>query len=150
MSLFGIPVWPEQASTFAADVDALYSFILATTAFFTLLVSVVVVYLGLRYRRRHPGEVGERIEGSLPLELTWSIIPMVLAMIFSWLSLSASCYESSINFSLNYSKREIDLKLLVKLIDFLASLLSDSSCLFLPMPWDALHRNSKNCSLKLI
>jgi len=85
MSLFGIPVWPEQASTFAADVDALYSFILATTAFFTLMVSVVVVYLGLRYRRRHPGEVGARIEGSLPLELTWSIIPMILAMImFGW------------------------------------------------------------------
>ena len=85
MSLFGIKLFPEQASRFAADVDALYFFIVATSAFFALAVSVAVVYFGIRYRRRHAGEIGARIEGSLPLELTWSVIPAVISMVmFGW------------------------------------------------------------------
>jgi hypothetical protein len=35
---FGIPLFPEQASTFARDVDALYLFIIAVSAFFALAV----------------------------------------------------------------------------------------------------------------
>ena len=44
MTIFGIPIFPEQASSFAKDVDALYFFILATCAFFTIVVSAAVVY----------------------------------------------------------------------------------------------------------
>ena len=85
MSLFGVPLFPEQASTFAADVDALYFFIVAVCAFFTLLVTAMVLYFGIRYRRRHASEIGARIEGNLPLELLWSVIPTMIAMVmFGW------------------------------------------------------------------
>lgn len=85
MGSFGIPLFPEQASTFAKDVDALYLFIVAVSAFFALAVSVAVVVFGVVYRRRHDGEVGARIEGNLPLELTWSIIPTMISMVmFGW------------------------------------------------------------------
>jgi len=85
MTIFGIPIFPEQASTFAADVDALYFFILATCAFFAIAVSIAVVYFGIRYHKKHDGEVGARIEGSLPLELLWSVIPTIIAMVmFGW------------------------------------------------------------------
>jgi cytochrome c oxidase subunit II len=85
MSLFGIPIFPEQASTFAKDVDALYFFIVAVSAFFALLVAVLVIVFGVKFHRRHPGEVGARIEGNLPLELLWSVIPTVIAMVmFGW------------------------------------------------------------------
>jgi len=67
MTIFGIPIFPDQASTFAKDVDALYFFILATCAFFATAVSIAVVYFGIRYHRKHDGEIGARIEGSLPL-----------------------------------------------------------------------------------
>ena len=40
MSLFGIPIFPEQASSFAMDVDALYFFVVAVSSFFALLVAV--------------------------------------------------------------------------------------------------------------
>jgi cytochrome c oxidase subunit 2 len=81
----GIPLFPEQASTFAAEVDALYFFIVAVSAFFTLAVSAAVLVFAIRYRRRHAGEVGAHIEGSLPLELTWSIIPTIISMVmFIW------------------------------------------------------------------
>ena len=85
MSLFGVPIFPAQASTFAADVDALYFFILAVSAFFALAVTVAVIYFGLRYRKTHEGQVGARIEGNLPLELLWSVIPAMLSMVmFGW------------------------------------------------------------------
>jgi cytochrome c oxidase subunit 2 len=85
MNIFGIPIFPDQASTFAKDVDALYYFILAVCAFFALAVAVSVLYFGLRYRKSHPAEIGANIEGSLPLELMWSVIPTIIAMVmFGW------------------------------------------------------------------
>ena len=85
MSLFGIPIFPDQASTFARDVDALYFFIFAVSAFFALAVTVAVIYFGVRFRQKKTGEIGARIEGSLPLELLWSVIPTILTMVmFGW------------------------------------------------------------------
>jgi cytochrome c oxidase subunit 2 len=85
MSVFGIPIFPEQASSFARDVDMLYFFIVAVSAFFALLVAVLVVIFGLKFRRKHAGEVGARIEGNLPMELLWSVIPTIIAMVmFGW------------------------------------------------------------------
>jgi cytochrome c oxidase subunit II len=85
MRLFGIPVFPEQASTFAMDVDALYFFIVAVSSFFALLVATLVIVFGVRFHRRHEGEVGAHIEGNLPMELLWSVIPTVIAMVmFGW------------------------------------------------------------------
>jgi cytochrome c oxidase subunit II len=81
----GIPLFPESASTFAGEVDALYFFIVAVSAFFTVAVSAAVVWFAFRYRRRRPDEIGAHIEGSLPLELAWSIIPTIIAMVmFFW------------------------------------------------------------------
>jgi len=46
---------------------------------------VLVVIFGIRYRRRHAGEVGAPIEGNLAMELMWSIIPSIIAMVmFGW------------------------------------------------------------------
>lgn len=85
MSSFGIPLLPEQASSFAGDVDALYFFLLAVSAFFALAVAIASIGLGIKYRRRHAGEVGAPIEGNLPLELLWTVIPAMIAMVmFGW------------------------------------------------------------------
>ncbi len=80
----GIPLFPEAASTFAAEVDSLYLFIVAVSAFFTLAVTVAVVIFGIKYRRKHAEEIGAHIEGSLPLELAWSIIPTIISMAMFW------------------------------------------------------------------
>ena len=85
MQIFGIPIFPDQASTFAKDVDALYFFLLAVTGFFALVVAAAVIYFGVKYRKAHDGQIGARIEGSLPLELLWSVIPTMIAMVmFGW------------------------------------------------------------------
>jgi len=81
----GTPLFPEQASTMAARVDALYFFLLAIAAFFTLLIAGLILYYAWRYRRRAPDEVGVSIHGGLALELTWTIIPaLITVVLFVW------------------------------------------------------------------
>ena len=83
--VFGIPLFPVQASTLAPEVDALYFFILAVTAFFALLVVVIVGYFAIKYRDDTGLKVGAPISGSVPLEIGWSLIPFVVAvLIFVW------------------------------------------------------------------
>jgi cytochrome c oxidase subunit 2 len=82
--LNNFPLWPEQASTMARNVDALYIFLLIVTGMMTLLIFVCLVYFAARFRYR-PGVRAEQIEGSTPLEITWSAIPFVVFMvIFAW------------------------------------------------------------------
>jgi cytochrome c oxidase subunit 2 len=79
------PFFPEQASTQAAQVDGIYFFMLAVTAFFSLLIAGLVVVFAIKYRRRHKDEVGADIHGSLALELLWTIIPFMITMVmFVW------------------------------------------------------------------
>jgi cytochrome c oxidase subunit 2 len=79
------PLFPPRASSVALEMDLLYLFIVAVSAFFTVLVAFLVVFFAAKYHRRHPNEVGADIHGSLALELTWTVIPLVLALImFVW------------------------------------------------------------------
>jgi cytochrome c oxidase subunit II len=82
--LNNFPLWPEQASTMAGHVDALYIFLLIVTGMMTLLIFVCLVFFAARFRYR-PGVPAEQIEGSTPLEITWSVIPFCIFMvIFAW------------------------------------------------------------------
>jgi cytochrome c oxidase subunit 2 len=89
---FGIPLFPAQASTMAPRVDALYFFLLALTAFFSLLIAGLIVFYAVRYHRRAPNAIGEPVHGGLILEIAWSVIPLLITMvIFVW---GASIYMS--------------------------------------------------------
>ena len=46
------PLWPDQASTTAGNVDALYIFLLIVSGLMTLLIFIAVVYFAARYRHR--------------------------------------------------------------------------------------------------
>jgi cytochrome c oxidase subunit 2 len=66
-------------------VDTLYFFLLAIATFFSLLIAGLIVYFAVKYRRRTPNAVGTSIHGGLALELTWTIIPMlIVVVIFVW------------------------------------------------------------------
>ena len=80
-----IPIFPEQASTIAPNVDALYAFLVLVTAFFSLLIAVMIVYFAVKYRRRSEDHIPGPVHGGLALEITWSGIPLILSMImFAW------------------------------------------------------------------
>lgn len=77
-------LWPVSASSHSSEVDALYGFLVGVSVFFTLGIIAALVLFSVRYRRR-PGHVASRIEGSLPLELLWTGIPLVIVLfIFAW------------------------------------------------------------------
>ena len=79
------PLFPQQASIQAGQVDAIYFFMVAVTAFFSLLIAGLVVFFAIRFRRRHRDEVGVAIHGSLALELMWTIIPLFIVLgMFGW------------------------------------------------------------------
>ncbi len=83
--LSGIPLLPVQASTLAPQVDALYYFIVAVTAFFGILVAILVTAFALKYKDDTGLKVGAPITGSVPLEIGWSLIPFFVAVaIFAW------------------------------------------------------------------
>ncbi|MFN2530276.1 MAG: cytochrome c oxidase subunit II [Pyrinomonadaceae bacterium] len=80
-----IPFVPESASTLSSKVDALYFYLSGVTMFFALLISFILVFFVIRYRRRTPYEIPRPIAGSYKLETLWTVIPFVIAMtFFAW------------------------------------------------------------------
>jgi cytochrome c oxidase subunit II len=66
------------SSTFAAHSDWLFFWIFAISAFFFVLLMVLMFYFTFKYRRR-PGGVPMRSQShNTALELTWSIVPTII------------------------------------------------------------------------
>jgi cytochrome c oxidase subunit 2 len=85
MTFAQIQLFPEQASTLAPQVDAVFFYILGVSAFFSVLIAFLVIFFAIRYRRRSPREVPAAVHGSMWLEAAWTLIPLGLVMIlFVW------------------------------------------------------------------
>lgn len=78
--------FPDQASTIAPRVDALYFYLVGISAFFSLLIFILVVYFAVKYRRRSEDEAPPpQMRDDLRLEIAWIVVPLVLVMIaFFW------------------------------------------------------------------
>jgi cytochrome c oxidase subunit II len=81
-----VPLFPPTASQQAWEVDKLLVFLCAVCGPMAVLVAVLIFYYAVRYRRRggrdHPTP---RIEGSLGLELFWTIVPFFIFLVmFVW------------------------------------------------------------------
>ncbi|MBA3766476.1 MAG: cytochrome c oxidase subunit II [Acidobacteria bacterium] len=77
--------FPDSASTFAGQVDALYLYLVGMTSFFVVLISATIIFFVIRYRRRLPFEIPRPIAGSIKLESVWTVIPFRIAMsMFVW------------------------------------------------------------------
>jgi cytochrome c oxidase subunit 2 len=76
---------PEQASTMAPRVDALFWFVTAVCAFFIVLIAVLLLFFAVRYRRKTEDYFPKPVVGSRVLEITWSVLPLVLLLgMFGW------------------------------------------------------------------
>lgn len=81
-------IWlPDQASTFAQDMDWLFLFITWVSVVFTVLIMGALVWFVLAHRMK-PGDEGKVSHGSHhnnALEVTWSVIPLLIVLaIFVW------------------------------------------------------------------
>ena len=86
--MWNFPLFPEQASSNASRVDALFLFELVILTFFTTLICVLIVSFAIRYRR------GSKVDRSSPpsanhlLEAIWIIVPLGLSLVmFAWSAL---------------------------------------------------------------
>jgi cytochrome c oxidase subunit 2 len=80
-----LPFFPDEASNFAGNVDSLFSFILLTCLFFSVTVTLLVIFAAFKYKRKSEGEVGNTVEGNTPMEIGWTLLPLVIAIgIFAW------------------------------------------------------------------
>jgi cytochrome c oxidase subunit 2 len=78
------PLWPARASSGAGNVDALYIFLVALSAFMCVAIFTTIVVFAIKYRRR-AGVEPDHIEGSTALEIAWSVIPLfIFVFIFGW------------------------------------------------------------------
>ena len=65
----------------ANNVDALFIFLIVVSGLMVALIFTMVIFFAVRYRR-HAGHRAEQIDGSHALEITWSVIPFCVFMVF--------------------------------------------------------------------
>lgn len=74
-----------EASTMASQVDLLFFTLLASSSATAVVILGLIVYFGVKYRRRPDNQIAEQLQGSTRLEVAWTVIPLILALgIFVW------------------------------------------------------------------
>lgn len=69
-----------KASNFVTGVDNAFMLILGISFFFLIGLTIVMLYFVYKYnRKRHP--VATQIEGSMKLEIIWTVIPVLLVLL---------------------------------------------------------------------
>lgn len=81
--LADLPLFPPTASAQAHGVDQLYFFLIAVSGVMTILIFAAIILFAFKYHKtKHPRAT--QIEGSTSLELTWSIIPLLIMLVMFW------------------------------------------------------------------
>ncbi len=75
-----VPLFPEQASTFAWQVDLLYFYLIVISIVFTIPIVAAIFFFAIKYRETEKYATPEEMHGSMVLETVWSIIPFVVSM----------------------------------------------------------------------
>ena len=77
---------PEGASTATQGVDRMFGLIFYISLFFFVLIVAFMVFFVLKYRRRgNDVTVEDSPNDHKGLELTWSIIPLIIVVIIFWM-----------------------------------------------------------------
>jgi len=79
---------PENVSTFGAEIDSLFYIIYYITAAVFILVTVLMVLFLILYRHRE-GRRATYSHGNTALEITWTIIPAIILVALSFMSVSS-------------------------------------------------------------
>lgn len=69
---------PEQASTWAGQVDTVNNVITLISLVCTLLIVGAMLFFAIRYRRRTDNDVTSQVTHNTTMELVWTIIPTII------------------------------------------------------------------------
>lgn len=75
-----VPLFPEQASTFAWQVDLLYFYLILISVAFTIPIVVAIFFFAIKFRAKEQFATPEEIHGSMVLEAGWSFLPFIISM----------------------------------------------------------------------
>ncbi len=76
---------PEQASSLAAEVDALYAFLLIVSGVITIVIAGLIIFFAIKYRRGSSADRTVKHTHFLLMELSWIVVPFLLTMVmFFW------------------------------------------------------------------
>lgn len=76
---------PERAAEGARQIDLLFLALLGVSLFFVLLVGVLVLRFGIKYRAGSRADRSNRIQKTWRLEIAWTIVPTLIGLaIFVW------------------------------------------------------------------
>src|SRR3982751_1000332 len=75
-----VPLFPDQASAFAWQVDYLYFYLILISVVFMIPIVIAIFFFVVKYREKEKYASGAEIHGSIVLETTWSIIPFLVSM----------------------------------------------------------------------
>lgn len=88
--------FPENVSTFGADIDSLFYLILYITGAWFVLTEGLILYFIVRYRRR-PGRKAAYIPGETLKELAWILVPCLVVLILDfWIDLRGAAVWAKI------------------------------------------------------
>ena len=74
------PLFPPEASKMAPEMDALLFFMILVSLIGLVVVVLLIIAFSILYnKKRHA--VAEQIEGSTRLEVTWTVIPLLLFLV---------------------------------------------------------------------
>ena len=72
---------PEAASNLATKVDGVLLVITLISIFFFVLITAVLIYFAVKYRRKRDDEETPYITGNETLEIIWTVIPSILLIL---------------------------------------------------------------------
>jgi cytochrome c oxidase subunit 2 len=86
VGLNSIGLMPMEASAQSVSIDWLWNWEIIAISFLFSLIVVPMVYSLIVFRRRK-GETGdgEHIEGNATLEITWTVIPLIIVLVFAYM-----------------------------------------------------------------
>ncbi|HET8562335.1 MAG TPA: cytochrome c oxidase subunit II [Candidatus Binatia bacterium] len=88
--------FPENVSTFGADVDAVFWLIFYITAVWFVLTEGLILYFVLRYRRR-PGQRVAYVRGDRLSELAWIFVPLAIVIVLDlWIDVRGAAVWAKI------------------------------------------------------
>ena len=75
------PWMPESGGGFSDNVDALNGFVLFVCYFFTVLIGGLMVLFAIKFRQKDKNEVAKGITHSTPIEIAWTLPPVLIVLI---------------------------------------------------------------------
>ncbi len=78
--MWDFPLFPDEASTIAGGVDAVYFLLVGLSVFFTLLILFLILFFAIRYRRGSQANRAGLVFESRKLEFVMLFVPFILAM----------------------------------------------------------------------